>query len=226
MSKRQGVTIIFILSLLLVTLLTASFILFSDATAPSISSAVVTPMVKSTATLWTDPLATAHLEFTPVKLIIPKIRLDANVIAVGPDATGLMSTPKCISATDPVCGEVYWWSVGAVPGQRGNAVIAGHLNRPDNSPASFGSLSQLVTGDTFLVEVQNGATLSFTVTSTETVSAYTTGANDPIITDIFGPATTVNVNLITCAGDWDGHTFDHRLVVHAQLNGTSPFPLH
>jgi hypothetical protein len=28
---------------------------------------------------------------------------------------------------------------------------------------------------------------------------------------------------MTCIGDWDGHTFDHRLLVQAQLQGAAPF---
>jgi LPXTG-site transpeptidase (sortase) family protein len=184
------------------------------------------PLATPTPTVWSDPLTAARQQFTPVRLTIPKIKLDAEVISVGATDTGAMSTPKCQTADDPICGKVYWWSGGTVPGQRGNTVIAGHINRPDNSPASFGHLPQLVAGDAFHIEVANGQTLYFNIVKIDVVTAYAQGDNDPIINEIFGPASTVNVNLITCYGDWDekAKTFDHRFVVRGQLIGTSPFP--
>jgi hypothetical protein len=101
-------------------------------------SAVSTPTLLPTSTVWTDPLAAARQQFIPVHLTISKIKLDADVIPVGATDTGAMSTPKCQTADDPICGKVYWWSGGTVPGQRGNTVIAGHINRPDNSQHLLG----------------------------------------------------------------------------------------
>ncbi|HKD75930.1 MAG TPA: class F sortase [Ktedonobacterales bacterium] len=176
------------------------------------------------ATVWTDPADAAHQAFTPLKLVIPKMHLDAKVIGVGAKSDGAMATPVCQSAADPVCGEVYWWSPGAVPGQPGNTVIAGHINRPDASPASFWFLYQLSAGDTMQITVANGDVLTYVVASTSVVTAYATGANNPVLNAIFGPATSQNLNLITCVGDWDGKTFDHRLVVQARLVGTTPYP--
>lgn len=226
MTRRRGAIILTVLCSMLLTLGTLSAILFvglpANDTTGNAAKATVTPA--TTATPWTDPQAAAHAAFTPVRLIVPAMHLDAKVIPVGTTATGAMSTPHCASATDPVCGEVYWYSPGVVPGQTGNAVIAGHVNRPDASPASFGALTNLAAGDTFQVQTADNHMLTFKVTSIERVTAYASGQNNPIINEIFGPATQPDLNLITCIGDWDGATFNQRLVVHTQIVGTSPYP--
>jgi hypothetical protein len=183
-----------------------------------------TPTSIATATVWSDPLTQARLAFTPTHITIPAMHLNAAVIAVGATTDGSMATPHCASATDPLCSEVYWWDGGVVPGQNGNAVMAGHVNRPDASPASFGNLDALVVGNQFTIHTQSGKDLTFVVTKIERVTAYAKGGNNPIINEIFGPAATPNLNLITCIGDWDGATFDQRLVVHTQLVGQSSFP--
>jgi hypothetical protein len=186
------------------------------------------PQVAKQSTPTATPERTAtpdsHTIYTPTRLIASKMRLDAAVMPVAATDQGAMATPKCASASDPVCGEVYWWSVGVAPGQIGNAVIAGHVNRPDASPASFGALNRLQVGDTVQIVTAQGARLSFTVTQVETVSAYVTGGNNPVINEIFGPSSQANLNLITCIGDWDGATFDHRLVIHTLLTGSAPLP--
>jgi Sortase domain len=223
MKRQHGIAIIALLAGLLVTMVTIIIIL-PDHPSPKASSKSSTPTPQLTATVWNDPLAAARAAFQPVKIMSPKIKLAADVIPVGPTSTGAMATPSCSSVSDPVCEKTFWWSSGTVPGQQGNTVIAGHVNRLDNSPGVFWYISQLVAGDTFQIQVANGMTLTFAVTRTEKVSAYANGANDPTIGEIFGPASTPNVNLITCTGDWDGSTFDHRLVVHSTLVGNSPFP--
>ena len=46
------------------------------------------------------------------------------------------------------------------------------------------------------------------------------GPNDPLIQRVFGPATTANLNLITCYGDWIGTEFNKRLIVFSTLVST------
>jgi LPXTG-site transpeptidase (sortase) family protein len=118
---------------------------------------------------------------------------------------------------------VYWFDGGFLPGEDGNAVIAGHVNRPDLSPAPFWNLHLVKKGDKIIVQPLNGPTLTFVVTSVTWISAYAKGANNTTLGAVFGPASTRNLNLLTCIGDWDGHTFDHRLFVQSELSGPDPF---
>lgn len=185
------------------------------------------PLVASLGTAHDDSAkrtAAIIASLNPVRLIVPKLGLDARILSLGPDATGAMQAPRNGDASDPIWSEVYWWNVGALPGQVGNAVIAGHVNRPDASPSTFTHLDRLVPGDTLAIVTQNGQTLNFVVRDKNAPLVYVHGGTDPTIQRIFGPATTPNLNLLTCWGEWDGTQFNRRLVVYATLVGVSPFP--
>ena len=172
----------------------------------------------------TPDAAAIAAQWLPKQLVMPSLSVTSSVIAVGADANGFMLAPVDAPPHDPIWNEVYWWNGGAEPGQIGNAVIAGHVNRPIPGPAPFTSLPDLKLGDSVQVRATNGRLLTFKVVDIETPSAYEYGANNPVLDKIFGPATTANLNLITCYGSYDGHTFDHRLVVFTRLVGASPIP--
>lgn len=196
------------------------------AAAPRAATAapMTTPRAATTATPWTDQRAALFAQYAPIRLRIPSIKLDVTIIGVGVTSAGAMDAPRCNSNSDPICNQVYWFTGGYLPGELGNAVIAGHVNRPDLSPAPFWNLHLVQTGDTIIVQPLNGRPLVFVVTSVKWISAYATGAGNSTLDAVFGPAATRNLNLLTCIGDWDGHTFDHRLLVQAQLQGPNPFP--
>lgn len=227
-SRKRALLVLAGLIALLIVLVVVAIALpgGNDATSAKVTLTATrtlpTPILSPT--IFTDPLQAARAQYMPTRLVVPKMGLDASVIGEGATDDGSMATPKCQSAADPICGSVYWWNVGVVPGETGNAVIAGHVNRPDASPASFGNLSAMAVGDSFTIDTAKGVTLSFIVYDVTVVSAYVKGGDNPIINQIFGPSTDANVNLITCIGDWDGATFNERLVVQARLVGPSPLP--
>lgn len=158
----------------------------------------------------------------PALLSIPRLKVSAPVVALGPDANGAMQAPIAGEANNPVYRQVYWWDVGALPGQTGNAVIAGHINRPDGSPGIFAQLSLLAIGDHIQITTVGGTILTFTITAKDTPTVYVRGANDPVMGRIFGPALTPNLNLVTCWGKWDGRQYDHRFVISSALVSVAP----
>jgi len=153
----------------------------------------------------------------PLRLLIPRIGLNAGILALGPAENGAMQAPQRGGPHDPVWSDVYWWDVGTIPGQIGNAVIAGHVDRPDGSPATFTSLDKLQVGDSIEVQTAGGQTLYFRVTEKATPSANVRSSNDPTMGRIFGPALEPHLNLITCWGQWNGNSFDQRLVIYSTL---------
>ncbi|MGH2516296.1 MAG: class F sortase [Ktedonobacterales bacterium] len=169
-------------------------------------------------------LAASLRGLAPVRLLIPKMGLSAPILALGPDPNGGMQAPRIGGPTNPVWSEVYWWDAGAAPGEFGNAVIAGHVNRPDASPSTFTKLNLLVPGDLIQVVLANDRTLTFRVTDKNAPLVYVQGGSDPTVERIFGPSLTPNLNLMTCWGEWDGTEFNRRLVVYSTLVGSSPFP--
>jgi len=144
-----------------------------------------------------------------VRVIIPSIGVDATVEQVGVNADGAMGTPE-----DP--WNTGWYAPGIRPGQVGNAAIAGHVDYRGIGPVVFWDLNKLIAGAEVLVVTDAGQTLRFTVRGSE----YYTPDNAPL-QDIFGAATTLNLNLITCGGTFDPATrhYDQRLVVFTSYAG-------
>ncbi len=145
----------------------------------------------------------------PIRVIIPSIGVDASVEQVGVTTAGAMDTP-----TDP--WNTGWYAPGVKPGQTGNAAIAGHVDYHGIGPVVFWDLNKLVVGAEVLVVTDAGQTLRFVVRGSE----YYTDENAPLI-DIFGPASTIDLNLITCGGTFDPSTrhYDQRLVVFTSYAG-------
>jgi hypothetical protein len=152
----------------------------------------------------------------PMHITIPSIGLDWPVIAVGRDATGAMAAPQGPESAAS-WHEGFWWQYGFLTGQHGNAVIAGHVDDVDGNLTPFAHISALSPGDLVTVQTDAGSTLRFQVTGVGSVPNPVGGPSDPTIASIFGPATTANLNLITCTGDWVGNEFDQRLVVYTTL---------
>lgn len=154
----------------------------------------------------------------PVRLQVPRLGIDATILPVGEDRYGAMEAPGAgHPASDPIWGKAFWWKLGVQPGQPGNAVIAGHVDRNDGSRAAFWNLRDIQQGDHIIITEQGGQKYTFQVASVEAVDNPTGGPNDPVIQRIFGPAATAHLNLITCGGDWIGTEYNQRLVVFSTL---------
>ena len=145
----------------------------------------------------------------PVRLIIPVIAINAPVEWVATQPSGDLATP-----THNPWEDVGWYNLGPHPGERGSAVIDGHLDRPGGYPAVFWRLHDLHIGDEILVMNTSGKTLHFQVTR---IAFYS--PQEAPIQDIFGNWGGTYLNLVTCAGDWipSQHQTNLRLVVYTSL---------
>lgn len=133
---------------------------------------------------------------------------DAHFEAVGLDASGNMKTPQDVMG-------VSWLDLGVIPGQKGTAVIAGHYDKKDLSPAVFYKLNEIKVGDTFDIEYQDGSKRIFEVYDV---------ADEPVSPElaekVFDAQTDeTHVNLITCSGIWnkDQKMYTQRYVVYAKM---------
>ncbi len=149
---------------------------------------------------------------TPVQLQIPSLDISADIETVGLLENGDMDTPR----QQPWTG-VGWYSAGVRPGERGSAVIDGHLDRPGGSPAVFWTLKNSQIDDEVLVKMQTGRTLHFTVRQVATYAP-----REAPLQAIFGDTGGNYLNLITCAGYWvaSEQQTTARLVVYTQLVST------
>lgn len=147
----------------------------------------------------------------PARLSIPAIHIDAPVMNVGETAQGLMDAPVSGAVNSPYWTHVFWYAPGTAPGQAGNAVIAGHVDRVGGDPAVFWYLKDLAPGSDVYVTTVQGQKLHFTVDRIVVYPASASGTQ--IINAVFGPTGAHHLNLITCSGVWTGHGYDQRLVV-------------
>jgi sortase (surface protein transpeptidase) len=146
-----------------------------------------------------------------VRLQIPTLHIDAEVMNVGATASGAMDAPTSKAIHSPYWTSVFWYAPGAAPGQAGNAVIAGHVDRVGGDPAVFWSLGKLVPGDKVTVLTYEGKSLHFVVSRVVTYPA--SAPSKDVINAVFGPTKEHHLNLITCSGVWTGNGYDERLVV-------------
>ena len=147
-----------------------------------------------------------------VRLRIPTIGVDANVITKGIGADGVMQVPD--NAVD-----VAWYDFAARPGAGGNVVFSGHVDFHGVGPAVFWDLGKLNEGDTVDVDAADGHTYSYHVTGKATF-----GADDAPVDRIVGPTPTESVTLITCTGVFSRstHQYNQRLVVRAERDVETP----
>ncbi len=142
----------------------------------------------------------------PANLKIPSIEVDATVQKVGLLDNGQMGVPDNEE-------DVAWFEPGTKPGNKGNSVIAAHVDSREG-PAVFWDLKKLETGDEIIVTDEEGSELTFVVNRVERYKR-----NEAPIEEIFGSADSKSLNLITCTGTFDrangGH--EERLVVYSEL---------
>jgi len=153
----------------------------------------------------------ANAPWVPARLQIPAIHVDATVMGVGQTATGVMDAPVSKVYNSPYWSSVFWYDVGVAPGQSGNAVIAGHVDRVGGDPAVFWSLGKLQPGDMVTVLTNQGTIIHYMVNRVVKFPANYSGQE--AINAVFGPTTGNHLNLITCSGVWTGSGYDERLVV-------------
>jgi sortase family protein len=152
----------------------------------------------------------------PTRIQIPEIALDWPVVPVGLDADGAMAAPQG-GPDSPVWREGFWWPGGYRVGEAGNAVIAGHVDDPSGALTQFARIAELQPGASVLVTLDGGSSARFRVRRVARVPVPVGGPNDPTLQEVFGPASTPRLNLITCAGTWMSGGFDERLVVFTTL---------
>ncbi len=147
---------------------------------------------------------------TPVRLIIPSLKIVTMSESVGMDQQGRMDVPKDVA-------NVAWYQLGVKPGEVGNAVFAGHYDKPDGSPAVFYDLNQLQSGDELIVEDEDGKLLIFIVTEKRVVQL-----SEFPLQEVFGETEKKRVNLITCGGTWDKakQEYSERTIIFSELKSS------
>jgi sortase (surface protein transpeptidase) len=126
----------------------------------------------------------------PVRLEIPSIGVNADLVRLGLTAAGEMEVPER-------WGEAGWYERGPRPGENGPAVIAGHVDS-NTGPAVFFRLRDLRAGAVVRVTRADESVVRFVVDRLQQFPKRTFPT-----TAVFAPTPTPALRLITCAGAFD-----------------------
>jgi sortase (surface protein transpeptidase) len=150
--------------------------------------------------------ATPSYTGAPTRVRIPAIGVDSTLETLGLDAHRELEPPKDF-------GRAGWYAGGVAPGDKGPAIIAGHVDSR-TGPAVFFELHALRAGD--LVEVDRGGqTVTFRVTRTEQYPKNAFPSDR-----VYAPTPGAELRLITCGGSFDRNRGSYRdnIVVYAIAN--------
>ncbi len=147
----------------------------------------------------------------PMRLVIPKLDINAAFQYDGLASSGVMETPSNVS-------DVGWFTGSALPGKSGVAIVIGHVAQIRRGVVTkqgvFSSLGLLHAGDTFSVINHEGSITVFMVRKSR---VYDPAAD---ATEVFSSSDGgAHLNLITCEGTWNQAQLEYtqRLVVFADM---------
>lgn len=149
----------------------------------------------------------------PVSLNIPSVRQQSTLLQLGLRADGSLEVPP-----DGPTAPAGWYNGSPTPGERGPAVLLGHVNAVGGGPGVFANLRRLKGGDTLEVARADGSTAVFEFYRGEPF------AKDAFPSEtVYGDTEGSELRVITCDG-YDPATglFDDNYVVFAKLLSSLP----
>ncbi|MEV6795188.1 class F sortase [Streptomyces sp. NPDC051320] len=146
---------------------------------------------------------------TPTRITIPSIAVNAPFTPLDIGASGQLNAPPPNNTN-----LVGWYRGGVTPGERGTAIVAGHVDTK-TGPAVFLLLRTLKPASTVNITRQDGTIAVFKVDSVETFSKANF-PNDRVYADTPDP----QLRVITCGGAYDrkAQDYEDNVVVFAHLD--------
>ncbi|MBT2686309.1 class F sortase [Bacillus sp. ISL-37] len=195
---------LFKLNLLLVVILAGCQSMYSEPIV-DIEEAKAEPVVHSPASTSKPSAKKVNQEkgMVPLNLTIASIELDAKIIPVGLQEDGAMEVPEDVM-------EIGWYTKGAMPGENGNVVLAGHVDNYLGKGVFF-DLEDVSLDDEVVISDSKNS-LRYKIVKIESYPY-----DDGPIEEIFGFTSQKRLQLITCTGWFNPLTKNHeeRLVVTA-----------
>ncbi|MGY1748821.1 class F sortase [Modestobacter sp. SYSU DS0511] len=142
----------------------------------------------------------------PVHIQIPALGVTSDVMELGLERDGSLEVP-------PGAYPVGWYEGSPTPGQRGPAVVAGHVDW-HGEPGAFYGLRELLPGDEVVIERADGTMATFRVDRVEE------HGKDAFPTDaVYGDIDHAGLRLITCGGAFDDESGGYldNVIVFADL---------
>ena len=149
--------------------------------------------------------ATPLARSVPVRVQIPAIGVDSELMELGLKADGTMEVP-------PEGFPAGWYTGAPTPGELGPAIIAGHVDW--DGPGVFYDLHKLQIGDQVTITRADGSTPVFQVVRVEQYPKVGFPTDE-----VYGDIDRAGLRLITCGGVFNRATGHHddNIVVFAEL---------
>ncbi|MBB1254184.1 class F sortase [Streptomyces alkaliterrae] len=146
----------------------------------------------------------------PVRLSIPQLGAYLEIFAADAEKDGTPPVPD-----EKEADKVAWYEGGPSPGERGPALLVGHLDTVEG-PAAFAGLGSLKPGAEIRIERDDRSTVVFTVDSVEQYQKDDNFPNERV----YGPTQTPQLRLITCGGGFTKENgYDANIVAFASMRG-------
>ena len=144
----------------------------------------------------------------PVYIDVPSSDTESKLISLGLRNDGTLEVPPGEPGAPAA-----WFNGSPTPGERGPAVIYGHVNATDGGSGVFADLRSLVKGNLVRITRGDGTTAVF---ATDRGEQYSKAAFPT--EKVYGNTEGAELRLITCDG-YDPKTgeFDDNYVVYAKL---------
>ncbi len=144
--------------------------------------------------------------FTPTRLRVPRLGVDAPVVPITVQPDGLLAVPGDVDT-------IGWWSAGAAAAApSGTVVLVGHVDSARQGPGAFFGLRTLKPGDRVILSSAGDRTAAYTVAARRQYpkNALPSG-------EVFGQHTTPRLVLVTCGGSFDRATrhYSDNIAVYA-----------
>ncbi len=185
---------------------TALFICLFGSAMVQIHDSQLMPRVAEASTTSTSTLF-PKLDPRPRRLSIPSISLSREIIDVGVTKAGNLDVP-------PNYTQVGWYKMGTLPGNKGSAVLDGHVDNGASIAGPFKRLREVKVGESIFVTAADGTKLHFKVKEAH-VYPTTQFPGELVFHDQSGKLLKIN----TCHGKFikSLDTYDQRLIVTAEL---------
>lgn len=141
------------------------------------------------------------------RLKVGAVDLNTKLISLGRNSDGTMEVPERYDLAG-------YYKFGPTPGEKGPAVIVGHLDNYYSGPAVFWRLRELKAGDIINVDRADGKTAKFKVNSVKEFSQ-----NEFPSKAVYGNIDHAGLRLITCGGPYDyiKQRYSDNTIVFASL---------
>lgn len=148
----------------------------------------------------------------PVSLSIPEIAVHHKLVTLGLNPDHTVEVPPLSKVDVPG-----WYKYSPTPGERGPAVILGHVDSAKQGEGVFFRLADMKPGQHVSVDRADGSTAVFTV---DKVKQYP--KSDFPTEAVYGTTPNPQLRLITCGGAFDEqeHSYADNTVVYAHLTGS------